>query len=296
MYRKGHITVALSVFNGEAFVEKAVSSIATQSYPELDLYIVDDGSEDSTSERVLSLVRSDPRIHLIKLKQNIGTYGAKNLILNKYCDGEYFAHQDADDYSWPERLERQIHFLDSHPEVPACGTGIDEFFGSMEHAPRIPSDCEIEFDKNDQCFHRANRYPDLLKKGNYFSRDLGDLSRIKIAMNGSIVFRAEVLKRLGGYDGATRVAGDTELLWRILSCYDFANLPEILYSRRFHESSLTQSTVLGFDSEIRYRYIDQVQRRMEGLDRALAENDQKLVDKLITHDFYYKEVGYDWYD
>jgi len=296
MYRKGHVTVALSVFNGEEFVDKAVSSIAAQSYSELDLYIVDDGSEDSTSERVLPLVRSDPRIHLIKLKQNIGTYAAKNLVLKRYCDGEYFAHQDADDYSWPERLEKQVAFLNSRPDIPACGTGIDEFFESMDCAPRIPADCEIEFDKNDRCFHRKNRYPELLQKGYYFRESLGKLSQIKIAMNGSIVFRAEVLRRLGGYDGATHVAGDTELLWRILSRYDFANLPEILYSRRFHESSLTQSTGLGFESEIRYSYIGQVQKRLKDLNKAIEEGNQKLVDKLIKHEFYYPEVDYERYD
>lgn len=294
--KKGCVTVALSVFNGEAFIEKAVGSIAAQSYPEFDLYIVDDGSEDNTSEKVLPLVRADSRIHLIRLRQNIGTYAAKNLVLKNYCEGEYFAHQDADDYSWPERLERQVAFLNSNQTIPACGTGIDEFFKSVSYEPKIPSDYEIKFDENDQCFHRENRYPGLLEKGNHFGQSFGHLSGIKIAMNGSIVFRTEVLKHIGGYDGATHVAGDTELLWRILSRYDFVNLPEILYSRRFHECSLTQSKALGFDSEIRHNYISRVQKRLESLSKAMKENDQKLADKLVTHDFYYPDVDYDWYD
>ena len=290
------VTVALSVFNGEAFIEKAVCSIASQSHPEFDLYIVDDGSEDNTSEKVFPLVRADSRIHLVRLKKNIGTYASKNLVLRNYCDGEYFAHQDADDYSWPERLERQISFLNSHPEIPACGTGIDEFFESADYAPRTPSDCEIKFDEFDRCYHRSNLYPALLEKGNYYCQSLENLSQIKIAMNGSIVFRVAVLKSLGGYDGATHVAGDTELLWRILSRYDFVNLPEILYSRRFHESSLTQSRVLGFESEIRYNYIKGVQKRLRGLNKAMGENDQELADKLVTHDYYYPEVDYELYD
>ena len=85
------------------------------------------------------------------------------------------------------------------------------------------------------------------------------------------MFRSETLRALGGYDGRARAAGDTELLWRLLRHHELANLPEVLYARRFHSGSLTRSEDLGFASEARRLYIEGVQERLTLHARAQPE-------------------------
>jgi glycosyltransferase involved in cell wall biosynthesis len=253
--KKQHVTVALCVYNGEKTIEKSVWSLLHQTHKNVDIYVVDDASTDKTKDIVESILKVDKRLHLISLEENIGTYACKNLVLKNYCSGSYFAHQDADDYSWPERLEKQLTFLEQNPHVAACGVAIDEFYKESSDAPQIPSEYETFYREEDEYYHRKNLYTPYLSKGSCFHDSIEELSKLKIAMNGSIVFRSEILKDLGGFDGRTRVAGDTDLLWRLLVRHNFANMEEVLYSRRFHSESLTKSKDVGFKSNYRIRYM-----------------------------------------
>ncbi len=184
----GHITIALAAFNREDTIEEAVRSILNQTYRNLDLYVVDDASTDRTSDIVRSILPEDPRLHLIQLKQNGGTYSAKNLVLKQYCKGEFYAHQDADDISWPERFETQLAYLQSHPNTAACGTGIDEFYVSENDKPGVISRFEAEFNEADGLFHRKNLYDPILPQGLKGFPESYERGCLRICMNGSLLF------------------------------------------------------------------------------------------------------------
>src|SRR5436190_24248466 len=99
------ISVIVTAFNRERYIEQALESMLSQTLTSLELIVVDDGSTDSTVERVLSF--SDPRLRLIRHERNLGIPAARNSGLCA-VEGEFVAWLDSDDVALPTRLERQV--------------------------------------------------------------------------------------------------------------------------------------------------------------------------------------------
>jgi glycosyltransferase involved in cell wall biosynthesis len=115
------VTVLLPCYNAELYIEEAVRSIMNQTYSNLEILIIDDCSTDSSHEIVSRLAIEDERIRIIKNEKNLKLIKT----LNKGLDlarGDYIARMDADDVSLPERIEKQINYMLSNPEVDLCGT------------------------------------------------------------------------------------------------------------------------------------------------------------------------------
>lgn len=109
------ISILMSVFNGEQYLSESVESILNQSYKNFEFVVVDDGSSDNSWEILQRYAEQDERIILLRNQPNMGVVNA----LNKGLDctrAELIARQDADDISSPERLKRQVDFLDAHPD------------------------------------------------------------------------------------------------------------------------------------------------------------------------------------
>lgn len=112
------ITVIIPVYNREKVIQKSINSVLKQSFSDIEVLIIDDGSSDNTL-RIISDIK-DKRIRLISLKNNSGATVARNIGL-KEAKGEYIAFQDSDDYWFPNKLEEQIKFLDSEDaDLVAC--------------------------------------------------------------------------------------------------------------------------------------------------------------------------------
>jgi glycosyltransferase involved in cell wall biosynthesis len=115
------VTVGLSCFNEEAFVAHAINSILVQTFGHWELIAIDDGSSDTTAN-VLRTVR-DPRVQVIVDGQHKGLAARLNQIVG-LAAGRYVARMDADDVSHPRRIERQVEYLESHPNIDVLGTGM----------------------------------------------------------------------------------------------------------------------------------------------------------------------------
>ena len=113
------VSVILAAFQAEATINTAVSSILSQSWRNLELIVVDDASPDRTASIVAQVAKRDPRVKLINLPQNAGAYQARNIAL-EHVQGQHITLQDADDYSHPERLEKQMEFLRQHSGHAGC--------------------------------------------------------------------------------------------------------------------------------------------------------------------------------
>lgn len=281
------------MYNGERTVEKAVRSILEQTYRNFDLFVIDDGSTDRTFEVLQSILPEDQNMHIVRMAKNAGTYSAKNLIIRHFCDSEFFAHQDADDFSWPNRFEEQINFLNENPEVAACGTGIDEFYKTEEEKPTILCDEDPTFNPDDGFFHRRNIYPSLLPKGLCFGRCLNENVKTKLSMNGSLMFRTHIMKELGGFDGRTHMAGDTEMLWRILANYPVENIPKVLYSRLFHNGSMTKSKNHGFGAPLRLKYMRQGRDRLEAIKPLYDQGRIDDLKRALKQDLYVADIEFE---
>ena len=206
------VSVLLPVYNGERYVAAAVQSVLAQTYGRLELVVIDDGSTDGT----LAVLQSfdDPRIRLTS-RENRGLV-ATLAEAATLAQGAYLARMDADDVSQPERLRRQVAFLEAHPGVVLVGTDctvVDED-GSALHDDRYLTD------------------PDELKVGqvvgNYF-------------VHGAVMMRADAYDKVGGYDVTLPHAEDMDLWTRLSHAAAVASLPVPLYVYRDNPAGITST-------------------------------------------------------
>ena len=117
------VSVLLPVYNAEDTLFRAAFSCLNQSFSDLELIIINDGSLDQTSDTCDQLVNDDPRVKLIEFKSNKGV--SKAIEAGRAsANGELIARMDADDFSYPERFMHQVDLLESDPAITACGTAV----------------------------------------------------------------------------------------------------------------------------------------------------------------------------
>jgi glycosyltransferase involved in cell wall biosynthesis len=121
---KPRITVLMPVFNGEQYLQEAIASILDQSYRQFELLIINDGSTDNSVNIIDNF--SDQRIRVITNPVNKGLIFSLNSGLES-ATAEFIARMDCDDICRPRRLEKQLLYLDHHPEIGVCGTWLRRF-------------------------------------------------------------------------------------------------------------------------------------------------------------------------
>src|ERR1039457_5253114 len=123
------ISVLMAVYNVEAFVAEALASIQTQTYSDIEMVVVDDGSTDGTLRIVEKIASSDSRIKVVCAGRNLGLPLALNLGLT-FCQAPFIARMDGDDIALPTRLEKQLYFLEANPDIALVGcaySSIDQY-------------------------------------------------------------------------------------------------------------------------------------------------------------------------
>ncbi|MBE9047648.1 glycosyltransferase [Pleurocapsales cyanobacterium LEGE 10410] len=200
------VSVLMCVYNGEAHVREALESILEQTFTNLEFVIVEDGSTDSTWEILTKYAERDSRIVLIRNEENLGLERSLNKGLAA-CQGEYFARQDADDVSLPNRLQLQTNFLDTHPEVGALGTAVEliDEQGAVLRENYLPVD-----------------YESIQAR----------LMLTNFLHHSTLIARHSLMQDLGGYNITCRYAEDYDLWWRLNRRSRLATLPDILLRRR----------------------------------------------------------------
>lgn len=182
------VSVLMGAYNCASTLEASAESILGQEYGELELLICDDGSTDATASVIAALAARDPRVLALRNERNLGLART----LNRCADaarGPYLARMDGDDISRPDRIGKQVAFLESHPEYDFCGSSITLF------------DAAGAWGKID--------YPEIPDARSF-------LLRSPFA-HPSVMFRASCLRAAGGY-AAGRAIGrseDYELFMRL---------------------------------------------------------------------------------
>lgn len=206
------ITVLMTVYNGEKYLKEAINSILNQTYRDYEFLIVNDGSTDSTREIIKSY--QDSRIYLVDNEQNIRTPKSLNRGL-KMAKGELIARQDADDVSLPERLEKQISFLERNQEIALLGSWYIEIDENGKQLREYKLPCENIQISWDSIFYCP------------FS---------------TVVFRKElILNNVGYFDESIKYGEDWEFYSKIARTYKVANIGEYLIKYRIHSQSVTSS-------------------------------------------------------
>lgn len=122
------ISVLMNVFNVEPYIAEALKSIQLQTFPDIEIVVVDDGSKDKTRLIAQQMASADRRIKVVGTSDNQGIPSALNLGL-AYCHAPYVAKMDGDDIALPTRLEKQLQFLEANLDITLVGcatTAIDQ--------------------------------------------------------------------------------------------------------------------------------------------------------------------------
>jgi len=136
------VSVSMPAYNAAKYIGEAIESILTQSHRNLELIVIDDGSNDETFQVIQGY--QDPRIVALSHSKNRGLVATRNEITQMAC-GKYIAFLDADDKAFSTRLEKQLHFLERNP-VDICGTDywvLNDQDGSLRKSKQSYSDIDI---------------------------------------------------------------------------------------------------------------------------------------------------------
>ncbi len=196
------ISIVMTTYKRDPLLDAAISSILGQTYQNLELIIVDDFSPDDNFMYLQKIAETDSRLRVFQMKENGGTYLAKNFGMTQ-AKGAFIGFMDSDDYCHSQRIECQVASLDAHPDV--MGVTHDYF--------RIDETSDVEF------------------------RGIGALRMACI----SLLIRRKVVDDIGYFD-SLRVGADTEYIERIEAFYGKACRLRLRIPSMFmmlHSSSLT---------------------------------------------------------
>jgi glycosyltransferase involved in cell wall biosynthesis len=209
------VSVVMSVFvEPEKWLRNAIDSILTQTYSNLEFLIINDNYERMLNKRVLDeYAHTDKRIRIITNQSNQGLTKSLNKGIS-IAQGKYIARMDADDFSLPNRIERQVAFLELNSEVIVCGTNIAYFGMEERNSPRW-----IKSTNND--------IKDYLFTGNCFAHPT-------VMMRRQILDDHNII-----YDESYLQAQDYDMWVKLMNHGEFQNLPEILVEYRVSPSQVS---------------------------------------------------------
>lgn len=259
--RSKKITIGIAFYNAERFLSDAIRSVLNQTYENIELILLDDGSTDGS----LSIARSfdDNRIRLVKDGVNKGL-GARLNEMADMAEGEFFARMDADDIMHYNRLEKQMTYLEEHPDVDVVGS----------HAYNIAADNTVTGEicyamnpdsKEHVIAHRCFIHPTIMSHTKWFRDNKYDADAIRME--------------------------DYDLWMRTIETNRFANIPEhLLYYRttglpylsKYLKSMRGERSVLKRNREkLSHYYIYLVKTYIKGVLYAICWF-FGLTDKLIS--------------
>ena len=218
------ISVVMSVYNGEAYLEEAIESVRNQTFGDWELIVVNDCSADSTGEILAGFASKDRRIKVYTNEVNLRLPASLNKAVS-LCSGKYIARMDADDICLPYRLEKQYDFMEKHRDVSL-------------------SSCRFM----------------TLKNGVYASGGAGgrcDNNALRAMLlvsnpilHPGVIARADVMRDLN-YDETLTCTEDLELWTRMaMENKKMQILPECLLIYRLHGKQITSTTLERQHTEV----------------------------------------------
>ncbi len=245
--KKPLISVIMSVYNEEQYLKDAIDSILAQTVTDYELIIVDDCSTDRTQEILAGY--QDPRIRVLYNEENCGLTVNLNRALDA-AKGRFIARMDGDDIAHPDRFEKELEYLNQHPELKLIS-------------------CRTKTFGNEQL------QSDIMGEPEYLRCRM--LVRPVLAHPGFMV-RGEVFRELGyRYDESFRQAQDYELAARLTRKYSIGICPEVLLEYRAHEGQVSSKA-----GGKQFRNADRVRERLlEELEIELTEQEWETYHLLV---------------
>jgi glycosyltransferase involved in cell wall biosynthesis len=214
------VSVIIPTYNSARYIPAAIESILAQTLQDIEVLVIDDGSEDDTN---LVVRRYGGPVHYFYQK-NHGVAAARNRGIEK-SRGRYIAFLDADDTWLPHKLERQLVGLKEHPEVGAC------------YAAHVVVDANLTPLAIQRSQQRVSTLADLLTRGNV----VGSLC--------TVVCQRSLFKEVGGFDPALSQCADWDMWVRLATMTEFLYIDEPLATYRQHGANMSRNVpLLEYDS------------------------------------------------
>ncbi|MDD5634070.1 MAG: glycosyltransferase [Candidatus Omnitrophica bacterium] len=251
--KKIMVSVITPVYNNEKYISQCIESILGQTYGDFEYIIVDDGSTDSTLSLAQSYAAKDERIKIVENGKNYGQAYSMNAGV-KSSIGDFIVVMDSDDVAMPQRIARQLTFLENNKDYGICG------------ALQIIVD---EKDKEISIKEAEQKSGDITQ----FVHDTAHLS------HSTCMFRKQVFQDVGGYRAEFRRAQDYDLFLRISEKNKIYNIPEVLLAHRF---SIERATISDRRTQLLFTEVARrlaSQRKTEGAD-ILQKGDVAAFTKL----------------
>lgn len=243
------ISLIMSVYNGEDYLAEAIESVLNQTFRDFELIVINDCSTDSTPEILNGFQERDNRVKVHTNEVNLRLPSSLNKAIS-LAKGKYVARMDADDICLPDRLEKQYHFMETHPSVALSSCRFMTLKNGIISSGGCGGKCDNESVKA------------LLLVTNPI-------------LHPGIIAKADVIRNLG-YDKLFTCTEDMELWTRfVMGGYEIEIMPEYLMIYRLHDKQITETTL-----EKQHREVLAIQKTYYGnlLETMNAEQEQFYIN------------------
>ncbi len=242
------VSVIIPTYNRAKYILSAVESVLEQTCSDYEIIVVDDGSTDSTKDLLAPMVENGTIRYFYQ--QNQGESAARNHGI-RMAHGDYIAFLDSDDLFLSTKLEKQVDYLNKHPEVGFVHSWYSKF-----------SDDGRDLGYRDTSQFTGRMYPGLL------------LNWSVLMAVPCVMVRREVLAEVGGFDESMRWGPDLDLWRRITRWYPIGLIPEVLSKVRVHPGNVSGdkvAAVASFEKYLRKAFEDDPGLDAKFQRRAYAE-------------------------
>lgn len=266
------VSVICTTYNHEKYVEEALASVINQTYPEVELIVVDNASTDTTLRAIEIFILEHPRVRFITNAWNKGLCTAFNQGL-AFATGKYILDLSGDDVLLPNRIERQVSFFEKLPE---------EYGVIFSNAQYINSQNELL-----HLHYRTNEAGaaiDLIPSGDIYKKILENY----FICTPTMMMRRTVLETLGGYDESLTYE-DFDFWVRSSVLFQYAYQDDVLTQKRVLNNSLASQVYQAGSGMLRSTYA--VCNKAYDLNRNQAEFDAlaRRIRTFIRKCFYAQE-------
>ena len=241
------VSVIMPAYNVEKYVSQSIKSVFAQTYKNIELIVIDDGSTDFTNQVIKEVVRESGNNARVITTENGGACRAKNLAM-KCANGEYLAFLDSDDFWLPEKIEIQVKYLLENLNAIGVGCGYEKFLDQSKKKTKV-----INFSWDKKTIFKwmviENQGPGL---------------------NSTLMLKAQILKEIGGFDEKLgSMADDLDLAWRLHLKGEIITTPICLASIRIWHGQIHKN-ISNMAKALSYVYIKHLTSDPRSLRLALG--------------------------
>jgi len=225
------VSVIIPLYNSAKYIKDAINSVLDQSFKNVEIIIVDDGSTDNIIEVLSDYIENNQISYYYQ--ENKGAASARNLGLTK-CKGSFISFLDSDDLWYKNKLQLQIEFLEQNKHIDLLLTNI-----------------EVTNQKGEFLYFHSNRLPNTKQK------IIKAFFNSKIIMNTpTIIFKKSILNQVPGFNPTLRYREDHLFLMDVAFNFNIAILDKFLIKRRIFKSSTSHSLNVSSLLEIQKPFIE----------------------------------------